>query len=386
MTVLVAGDGLTFRPATLADKNYSVDALPGFVNVAESSELATVADANVRTTTADYSDPFFDLSIRGDSAGVVLSTLDPTGTLAGNRLSRVSNGVCRVLASHPLIRQTIELDLTRINDNVYTALEFYVAGSLARHIVDQLANLIGSKTSSAKPVYSLQNHTDGVYTRSPSCWAQGVDLTAVSPWNSRGGVMRAGVAISPRHTLHANHFPIAKDDTIRFVTAANAVITRTIANVASITAGGADTQIALLDADLPATITPAKLLPANLYDYLPSIESWPIPVLTFDAEENALTKSTDPDSWTSESIAVWLSNSADDPFSRMTEPIISGDSGNPIAFVIDGALAILGHWSTPTTGPLYHKLLTEIGAAMASLGGGYTPQTVGLSAFTNYGA
>lgn len=383
MVHFAVGDGPHWRPATLADKPYSLEYTVGHVDIdPEESPPTTVDDDTVVLVSSSVSDPYYDLSLVGQTDGVTIEVLDATGSLVGNRLSRVSDGMCRVIARHPLLSQGLVLDMTRLVDHEYEVLDGFEPGSLAHEIVDQMTTLIGDKTASAKPVYSAQNHTDGIYVRDSSCWAASLDLTAVSPWNSLGGSTRAGTAISPRHTMHAAHYPVTIGTVLRFVAAGNVVVSRTVEDVTSI---GSDMQIALLDTALPGTITPVKFLPADLYDYLPSLVRRVLPVLAFDYQEQALVKTTAATDFLASSFMLFA-NALEQPFIRMTEPIIGGDSGNPIFFVVDGEACLLSHWSASTTGPAYHKLLSTIGSAMTSLGGGYSPQTVNLSAFTNYGA
>lgn len=59
--------------------------------------------------------------------------------------------------------------------------------------------------------------------------------------------------------------------------------------------------------------------------------------------------------------------------------------GSPAFVVINGALVMVCHWTFAGQGAAHHLMLTEIGDAMTSLGGGYSPQTIDLSSFTDYG-
>lgn len=388
MTQFMSGEGRTFRPPTYHEFDFRIQSEVGYVDTAGGSEFSVNNDANIETVTADYSDPHYDLAIIGDGENVVLSALDATGTLTGNRLSRVSNGTCRVLAKHPLLTRTTSLDMSRINDNVYSVLSSYVAGSLAKHIDDQTRALIGSNTSVNMPIYSLQNHAIPSYVRNVSCWMVAVDLTAISPWNSLGAQYRAGVAISPRHTLHAKHFGVTAGTVLRFVTAGNAVVSRTVdsvENLAESTLYDRDVQIAKLDSDLPEAITPVKFLPANAYDYLPTWGTWKIPLVATNQFErmtcalcNKFTVSP------VDFVGAWVTTES--PYASMYESVISLDSGSPAFVIVNGTLVLICHWTFAGQGAAHHLMLTEIGAAMTSLGGGYSPSTVDLSSFTDYGA
>lgn len=377
------GVGLSFRPVVDTGFLFDISAIVGYDDHASSSEPMTINDTSINRITSDYSDPYYDIQIRGDDSGVLLSALDATGSLNNNRrLSRVTNGTCRVKASSFVKSAIVTCDMTRINGNVYDELVNYVSGSLARHIVDSMTAMIGSKTASAKPIFSVQDHVTPTYPRNAACWTASLDLTAISPWNSRGSNYRAGTAITPRHTIQAAHYPLAVSDTIRFVAMDNTVVTRTISAVQSNPT--TDIQVALLDSDLPASITPMQFAPSNLYDYLPSLESFPVPVLATDYEEKAFVKETCPTCWVNTSTAGFFRTSLTDPFSRLVEAIIPGDSGNPVCLVVGGVPVLISHWMGVDTGRLYHKLLTEIAAALTTLGGGYSLSTIDLSSFTNY--
>lgn len=385
MTVaFLPGTGLSFRPATDADFVYKMAAIVDYDDHSATTESVVVDDANVNRVTSDYSDPYYDIQLRGDSSGVTLSVLDATGVLDNNRrLTRVSNGTCRVKADSFLKTSIVTCDMTRINGNVYDELVNYVSGSLARHIVDSMTALIGDKTSTAKPVYSVQDHVTPTYTRNANCWAASLNLTAISPWNSRGSNTRAGVAITPRHTIQADHYPLAVSDTIRFIAADNTVVTRTVSAVQSI--GRTDIQIALLDSDLPASITPMKFAPANLYDYLPSLESFSVPFMATDYEEKIFVKENCSTCWSDASLYGSFRTSKTDPFNRMAEAIIGGDSGNPVCMVVNGEPVVLAHWYGVDYGPLYHQFLSSgIAPALSLLGGGHSLSTVDLSGFTSY--
>lgn len=387
MTVaFVSGTGRTFRPPTSAEFDFRIESQVGYQDYAGSDVTADVLDASVRTITTDYSDPYYDINVLGTDASVTLTALDATGSLADGRLTRVSDGDCRVVAKHPFMSRTVTLDMSRVNDNEYQELVSYLTGSLAKHVVDQTTALISGKTAADMPIYTLQNHAGASYTRNTNCWAAPLNLTAISPWNSRGGAYRAGTAITPRHVLLATHYPLAASDTIRFVAADNTVVDRTIESVYDLPQDNPydiDVQIAKLNADLPASITPLKFLPANAYDYLPSWHEWKIPLLyTNQFEKMACGLSTAVTNPVVDSIRVWTTTEA--PYATMYANILIGDSGSPVMLVVNGSLVLVSHWTSFGVGNAHHKLLTEIATALTTLGGGHSLSTVDLSSFTDY--
>lgn len=264
----------------------------------------------------------------------------------------------------------------------------FISGSLARTISDDIDSRIATKDSSHKPIYSTQNHATSTYVRNANCWAADLDLTCISPWNSAGSNTRAGTLISPRHVLHAAHYPMYNGNTIRFVTQDNTVITRTITNVInhpSYVPYYPDIRIAVLDSDVPNTISFAKILPQDWADYLPSIGSnilnANVPALVLDQEEKAL-------------IAEWRSSSTLNSFIYPTnsqrllfsESLIVGDSGNPSFLIIDGELVLLAVWTFGGGGSGTNIMLQKdaINSMMTTLGGGYQLTEIDLSGYPTY--
>jgi hypothetical protein len=207
---------------------------------------------------------------------------------------------------------------------------------------DNIDLRIASKhAASNKPIYSLQNHTNGIYTRNPDCWAADIDLTCVSPWNSRGGNKQAGTLITPRHCILAAHYNLKTGDSIRFVTKDNLTIRRKIiahkVNT-DFTTNKPDIEIITLDSDVPSSITPCQFLPSNYKSYI-SNDGDGLPVLYTDQEEKALVA----DIW---SINSNKSFDLQVPVSgnrlALNESVITGDSGNPIFLILNGRPVIIG--------------------------------------------
>lgn len=380
MTQFISGGSTVFRNPTLVEFSFAINVQPGYVDHAEVRTDSTQLDAVVTSVATEYSDPYYDLQVLAP-VPIELEVLDETGVLVDGRLTKVSDGICRVIARHPWLSRSVSLDMTRVNSNVYDELKEYASGSLANNITANMAAIATGKTAASKLVYTTQDHANSVYVRNPTCWAASLNMTAISPWNSTGGIYRAGIAITPRNTFHATHYLVPTGTTLRFVAADNTVVERTVTDYEIITTEAADLQVTVLDTDLPASITPVKLLPANAFDYLPSFRLWPLDLLALDGQEHALAMETYWDAGGQEQ-SLYARNSTKYP--ALTESIIGGDSGNPICLVINSELVVVSHWSSSYRGGLYHLHLTEIASALTSLGGGYTLSTVDLSSFMDY--
>jgi hypothetical protein len=261
----------------------------------------------------------------------------------------------------------------------------WLNNSLASHCEQQL----DSRLSGSMEIYSTQDITNGnSFIRNQNCWVNNIDLTCISPWNSTGRNTMGGTLISRKHVLFCEHLNFRPEigATIKFVTSDNVIISRTIANRLthpSYVPYYPDICIALLDSDVPESISFAKVLPSNWKSYLPSLStSSAIPVLRLNQYERA-------------SVADWRGSLEFGKFSlqypsstlRQTyyENIIIGDSGNPVFIIIDGNLVVLGTFTSGVAGggTLISDHIDAINIMMNTLGGGQLT-TINLSSFPTY--
>ena len=99
-----------------------------------------------------------------------------------------------------------------------TQFEINLFKNIIHGIDDRLAlsRARGIPVKTAIRIFSTQDHTHKVYVRNKDCWAYGLDLTSISPWNSDFRNKKAGTLISPRHVLWARHYSIHINKTIRY--------------------------------------------------------------------------------------------------------------------------------------------------------------------------
>jgi hypothetical protein len=251
----------------------------------------------------------------------------------------------------------------------------WVDGTLANHCVSQINELVAEKT--ALNVFSVANGSS--FVRNGDCWANGIDLSCASPWNTTGGSQRAGTLVSPRHLVfcqHANFFPQV-GATIFFVSASGVVITRQLQAIQPV-GGGPDIVVGLLDSDVDNGVGFAKVLPTNYASYLPSIDFFStVPSMFLNQNERASIAGIRV---LSSIYATTFSSDYADYFGT----VVAGDSGNPAFLVIEGEPVLLGVFSSPTNGSHIGHHGTAVNAAMTSLGGGYQLTPIDLSAFPTY--
>jgi len=257
-------------------------------------------------------------------------------------------------------------------------------GYLADHVADQVDSRIApANPATDKAIFSAFDHATPTYTRSATCWAADLDLTALSVWNSAGVATKAGVAISPRHVLFCTHDAPAASSTIRFVAADNTLVTRTITALEGIPVTASnypDITIGLLDSDLPPSIGFVKILPVGWIPYLP-LQSGP--VLIVDQERKALVSNLYGIGWFEIRTAICEAPGDATRLSFHENPI-SGDSGSPALFIIQDQLVLIFSATTGVAGggTFVTGFISELNAIMTSLGGGYDLTEVSLSAFT----
>jgi hypothetical protein len=365
------------------------------------------------TVSAEYALP------GGDNSQLTITSLDPS------KLSSPTNGLATGLipgslalrASNP-DGQFVDIPVgVGVTGGAYTE-EFssFAPGSLAKHCADQIDNrLVGlTASSTTKNIFSTYNGSAATYVRNPNCWAAGIDMTGLSPWNSTLGQNTAGTLISPRHVLWAAHYPPSVGATVHFVDNNNNVVVRTISSMLTHpdynNPSGtyeADIRIGLLDSDVPNTISFLKILPSNIATYLPSISTSDalfsytnptptgahnarIPVFLTDQAENALVY-TMGRVYNNSSFWIAYKPATTQP-QRVAfhEDIVTGDSGSPACLVVNNQLVVFGvvtsTYSGGQTGSRsslpYFK--DSVNAMMTTLGGGYQLTEADLSGFTQY--
>ena len=182
----------------------------------------------------------------------------------------------------------------------------YPPGSLGLHLSNAIdgrlaATLALVSPATAKPVFTTQDHSplppaQPTYVRNTASWCYNLRqaMTCISPWNDRNANFRSGTAITQQHLITSAHFPLYHDDTVRFITADNVVVEGTVRGVAVHPSyvGASnnyqnDLTVYTLEAPLPTTITPCKVLPANYANYLSYLEVGRPPAMLLDQSENA---------------------------------------------------------------------------------------------------
>jgi hypothetical protein len=381
---VAAGIGVTVVPTTT------------YVSSGGNSSVNVFDATYIRYTGATY-DVAGRIVISGIAEAVTFESLTPEiGTVdQSGFVARVSDGLCRIKFTIGSFVGEKQVSCSRITPGTLDVFSTWAASSFGgRCTAYAQAKLDGASAVTGKAIFTNQNHEAAIYVRNGSCWIQDFvqACTCMSPWNSTGGINMAGTAITTQHVLLAAHYQYGIGTRVRFVTAGNVVVERTV--VGSVTHPSyipnfPDLALCTLDSALPGTITPCKVLPSNWAAKLISIQNGRIPCLLLDQEEKALTG----DLFGLSSRTASFQHPIDATRLTFFESIISGDSGNPSFLVTDtGDLILLTLWTSGGAGsgtfvtPQISALNAMIATAdaQAGLSTGLTVQTADLSGYPSY--
>ncbi|XP_048254665.1 uncharacterized protein LOC124112852 [Haliotis rufescens] len=255
-------------------------------------------------------------------------------------------------------------------------------GAITHGIDDRLkaAKARNIPAAIAKNVYTKQDHAHKVYIRNKDCWAYGLDLTSISPWNSHMANRNAGTLVSPRHALWSRLHSIKVNSTLRFVDQNNNVVERRV--IKSKTVGGPnvnghDIVVGELDRDVPNTISFSKVMPRNLTKLFVPYNIH-IPAMSTDQEEKVLVDDFYFYSSTHARLRAPLRTSIRLDFYEFK---VSTVSGNPTFFVIDNQLVLLFVFTTGGAGggTSINHYFDQINEIMVNEGGGYQLTEMDLS-------
>jgi hypothetical protein len=273
-----------------------------------------------------------------------------------------------------------ETSLTRVvssssQSSTVDTFSSWASGSLAAHCVNQIDSMISGRTQAN--VYDVADGT--TFSRNPNCWANAIDVSCASPWNSSHGNQRGGTLISPRHVLfclHADFYPPV-GATLAFVAQSGAVVFRQLQAIERLV-DVADFTVGLLDAGVGEGVTFARVLPGNYGSYLPSLDDFStVPAMFFDQNENAHISGV-------RALANVYITAFSPAYADYYDDVIVGDSGKPSFLVINSQAVLLGVHSTPKSGSHVAHAANAINAAMTTLGGGYQLTSFDLSGFPTY--
>ena len=237
--------------------------------------------------------------------------------------------------------------------------------------------LIGKTLAVEGQLYSAS--VPGVsYTRNAAFWGAGYDTSCISVHNSVSATTRRLTLVTQRHAVGATHYGgYAIGQTYGFLDMSNNYYERTIEAFSEI--AGEDISVFQFDSDLPASVVPCKVLPANWDSYLDlgasSTHVYPtLATNQYDEgtiQELYLVSPTYVANFQTPTRAEWLS---------MYKLPVAGDSGNPTLLMQNGNTFLVTLWWGTASGTLYANHIDEINAEISGFGSSYTLEEGTLTA------
>jgi hypothetical protein len=428
----IVWDGFTLRGATADEVGHFVggshDSAIWSFDVTETPRLVggsveEVDDGervySVTTPDTSYADFVFDFVPEGESVLTEELTAELLYTNAGTieqldtyRWKFHSNGTAstvRIKSTNGSLVRTLEKSVAAASADPSSTFAGWSVNTTGEALSGYLATKVDGKTLLANGlVYSTQDHSTPAYVRSSSHWAAGLDFTAVSPWNSSSASNLGVVAITPRHVLMAAHAGPSDGATVRFVTAANAVVERTLvrsfahpdyptpSSFPGYPTLYPDLRVGVLDSDLPGTITPVKTFDLADLAARVSERGKNLPTVQFDKEEKTLIGTLyQTDAATGSDLVSHVSDLGyefDDRFNGWYEPLIGGDSGNPVFLMLGATPLLLTVWTYGGSGagtsvPIFQSDINTLISQLDTSEGistGYTLEAIASSAWSAY--
>ncbi len=203
---------------------------------------------------------------------------------------------------------------------------------MARSVDDRLKGKSASTMTKARFLNYNATCVQHGFRSNTNCWAHGIDLSCVSPWNSWQGARQAGTAITKRHLLFARHYLWSSSGEIYFHDENDNIHTNRL--VATNASHQVDITIGLLQYDLPDAIHPARILPYSYQDAIGNGRG--LPILSLDQEEHVIVHDLAQLGPSVNGMIPVASNRYD-----FSEEIIVGDSGNPRFLVASNEVILL---------------------------------------------
>jgi hypothetical protein len=198
---------------------------------------------------------------------------------------------------------------------------------------------------------------------STNCWlhgVQGLTATCIGYSNGFSGAFLVTM-VSSRHYLRAQHIgQLSSSTLIAFLDTNNVIYWRTA--VQEVQVGSSDTDVGILNADLPSSVGYLSVIPTNFSNYLPTNY---ISYVQGIGLHQDLRLFSQPMTFGGDTVE--FSSSASAPFGLATSwdiGLFSGDSSNPEMLLINHQLVLATHNFHATDGPNYAFQTTDINRQM----------------------
>ena len=333
----------------------------------------------------------------------------------------------RVIIRHPWrdrdTADSVDIDITRtLHDDDFYVLDGYAEGSLAHHMDQQLrSHLVGRVPEIRDMVRFEHRFIDGDAVTSArhnrGVWTRSIDLSAIPISHTVGGDADnegpAGFLCTRRHLVALGHAPtlyqvgakvyfLTQDEQI----VQRQVVDRILPGDTELTFQELDASVVLLDSDVPESVKPMAIMPADYLNYLPCMSGRRHPI---SGAGGAITgvPCIRPQRFRVASVVMAISGAdtdANHPGQAMViesghpgdlagwyVPNIPGDSGTPSIGLIQGEPVVMGissgdygevdGWAANTD---LSQIINTLNEWIDELASGYSLTLADLSSFTDF--
>lgn len=282
--------------------------------------------------------------------------------------------VCAVLLVFPFHSVLAHVS---INSAPTTSCGTIATTDLTTHVGSQIdSRLLAASSSNGLALYNTRSgiSTTTQWVRNPNSWTAKntpLDFTGVSGANDNlSNIYQKGATlVTPRHFITADHFFQPVGSKIFFITATGTPVMRTVTGISTI--AGTDINVGVLDSDVPDTITYYPIMSSSTLQgtiqkfYNQNLD---VPITLFNqlgqAHINPL-NSLDSDT-------IHYGSYYGGVRAGFSSDVFIGDSGQPGFMIIDNQPVLLFTIYTTTYSPNLGNYITNINAAITTLGsGGY---------------
>ena len=378
MTLALIYGTQIIRGATTEDAGFTVTQTAREHVITEAAQgQETVEDVVQDTYTSATVDTEADIFVtdgfsqtKFTSADTAIATVSTTGVV-----TRVSDGTAGIIVAQPKLSKRVDVAVSRAGGQTTSEFVSFKVGSLAEVLTAAVDAMLPGSTDG----YTSRNHSTAVYVRNPDCWAPA--LTGVATWHtSRTQIGLTAITrdavVGPNHS-DGSSWDVTIGDTIRFVTADNVTVSRTVTGEAR--AGTSDLRVYALSSDLPETIDVYSVPPSDFQDYIPGVTNG-IPCACPDQDGSVSVADLYGFAGTS---AYYRESRVAARATNYIEKIL-GDSGYP-AITLGTTKMLLSTWTSSSSGPATWDYLTELNAALVTAGSAYEVTVADLTAYEDWG-
>ncbi len=249
---------------------------------------------------------------------------------------------------------------------------------LGSHIRSSFYNLTRDK----RERNLISNYVEPLqWTRNINSWARSIDLTGTAVAIQNLGGVGGGTLITKKHVFLSNHVPYPElPAKIYFVDNQNNSYEYKIVKVKQV--GTTDMKIGELDREVDPSLKVYEVLPSNYRNWLPG----GFQVLYSDYEKKAHIGEIINLYKLPEGMGCEVGESSDSALSNYFEPLIVGDSGNPVFTMINNQPVLIGGWwrlwgARTAAATFIPDALVAINETIASLSAGYQASPAALGMF-----